>query len=382
MGCWLLEETVCSGREASAVPPQPTTRAAHSRTSVVHAPPLETITNWLAHRGTSMRSAPKGKPSEQFVAGRRIAQLLKQEVGPHPCASNIGWSSTIGGLPRRFLSPALPRRSRATRSAVTCAIPHWPMLGGSSVRNMRVPGPVPGWDARINGRGNVLSSVQPVGARDEGLEGLSQATVCCVSSHSDGTVRGTMSHMSLDTSSVFLDGVTHGIQMRKSAMDGGWRTDGGERKSRFCRSSLSSLEGSAPSGEARVREQGIRTKTSVCQLDGQMQRRPEVGASPCSLSALAAFFKLIETRLALDQPATRFTSWFRVRDGGLALFARRHIVKPHARRAVLCQPLCSNLDLLIRERPRVAPQPDPQRWIDRGMKTLFVFGPVGLRAAS
>lgn len=82
--------------------------------------------------------------------------------------------------------------------------------------------------------------------------------------------------------------------------------------------------------EAQVREQGIRTKTSVCQLDGQMQRRPEVDASPCSLSALAAFFKLIETRLVLDQPATRFTSWFRVRDGGLALFARRHMVKPHA----------------------------------------------------
>lgn len=68
----------------------------------------------------------------------------------------------------------------------------------------------------------------------------------------------------------------------------------------------------------------------VSGMFGQMQRRPEVGASPWSLSALAAFFKLIETRLALDQPATRFTSWFRVRDGGLALFARRHIVKPPA----------------------------------------------------
>lgn len=95
-------------------------------------------------------------------------------------------------------------------------------------------------------------------------------------------------------------------------------------------SSLSLLEGSAPSGEAQVRERESRASEQRRQLDGQMQRRPEVGASPCSLSALAAFFKLIETRLALDQPATRFTLWFRVRDGGLALFARRHIVKPHA----------------------------------------------------
>lgn len=78
------------------------------------------------------------------------------------------------------------------------------------------------------------------------------------------------------------------------------------------------------------RERAGHPNKDVSQLDGQMQRRPEVGASPCSLSALAAFFKLIETRLALDQPATRFTLWFRVRDGGLALFARRHIVKPHA----------------------------------------------------
>lgn len=330
MGCWLLEETVCSGREASAVSPQPTTRTAHSRTSVVHAPPLETITNWLAHRGTSMRSAPKGKPSEQFVAGRRIAQLLKQEVGPHLCASNIGRSSTIGGRPQGAFTPALPRRSRATRSAVTCAIPHWPMLGGSSVRNMRVPGPVPGWDARIDGCGNVVSSVHPLGARDEGLEGLSQASVCCVSSHSDGTVRGTTSHMSLDTSSVFLDGVTHGIQMRKSVMDGGWRADGGHGKSRFCRSFFSIVAGGECSvrGSSSQRERESRASGQRRQLDGQMQRRPEVGASPCSLSALAAFFKLIETRLALDQPATRFTLWFRVRR--LALFARRHIVKPHA----------------------------------------------------
>lgn len=331
MGCWLLEETVCSGREASAVPPQPTTRAAHSRTSVVHAPPLETITNWLAHRGTSMRSAPKGKPSEQFVAGRRIAQLLKQEVGPHLCASNIGRSSTIGGRPQGAFTPALPRRSRATRSAVTCAIPHWPMLRGSSVRNMRVPGPVPGWDARIDGCGNVVSSVHPLGARDEGLEGLSQASVCCVSSHSDGTVRGTTSHMSLDTSSVFLDGVTHGIQMRKSVMDGGWRADGGHGKSRFCRSFFSIVAGGEcsvrGSSSQREREQGIRTKTSVGWADAET---PRGGRITVLCRHWLLFFTLIETRLALDQPATRFTLWFRVRDGGLALFARRHIVKPHA----------------------------------------------------
>lgn len=151
--------------------------------------------------------------------------------------------------PRRFHPSALPRRSRATRSAVTCATPHWPMLGGSSVRNMRVQGPVPGWDARIDGCGNVVSSVHPLRARDEGLEGLSQASVCCVSSHSDGTVRGTTSHMSLDASSVFLDGVTHGIQMRKSVMDGGWRADGGHGKSRFCRSFFSIVAG----GECSVR---------------------------------------------------------------------------------------------------------------------------------
>jgi hypothetical protein len=185
MGCWLLEETVCSGREASAVPPQPTTRAAHSRTSVVHAPPLETITNPLAHRSTSMRNAPKWKPSEEFCCWSQDRQPLKQEVGPHPCASSIGWSSTIGGPPRRF-SPDVREQLDPPSLA---AIPHWPMLGGSSVRNMRVPGLVPGWDgkvcARINGRGNVVfanacPSVQchPRGARDEGL---SRASVCCVS---------------------------------------------------------------------------------------------------------------------------------------------------------------------------------------------------------
>lgn len=181
--------------------------------------------------------------------------------------------------PRRFHPSApqtFPRRSRATRSAVTCAIPHWPMLGGSSVRNMRVPGPVPGWDARIDGCGNVVSSVHPLGARDEGLEGLSQASVCCVSSHSDGTVRGTTSHMSLDTSSVFLDGVTHGIQMRKSVMDGGWRADGGHGKSRFCRSFFSIVAGGEcsvrGSSSQREREQGIRTKTSVGWADAETPR--------------------------------------------------------------------------------------------------------------
>jgi hypothetical protein len=47
------------------------------------------------------------------------------------------------------------------------------------------------------------------------------------------------------------------------------------------------------------------------------------------------------------------------------------------RRAVLCQPLCSTLDLLICERPRVAPQTGPQRWIDRGMKSLLCLDQSG-----
>lgn len=79
-----------------------------------------------------MRSAPKGKPSEQFVAGRRIAQLLKQEVGPHLCASNIGRSSTIGGRPQGAFTPALSPDVREQLDPPSLAQPHiGQCLGGA-----------------------------------------------------------------------------------------------------------------------------------------------------------------------------------------------------------------------------------------------------------
>ncbi|KAK1830286.1 hypothetical protein QBC39DRAFT_112962 [Podospora conica] len=153
MGCRLLEEAGCSGQVPG---------------SFCRATPAHDARGTFENIGCSC--TPSGNNHQPAGASRHLhAQCPKVEAGGAVCC----WSQDrpapeTGGRPPsvcldcqdclehrmvlddwwapKALSP--PDVREPTRSAVTRAIPHWPMLGGSSVRNMRVPVPglgLPGW---------------------------------------------------------------------------------------------------------------------------------------------------------------------------------------------------------------------------------------------
>ena len=192
------------------------------------------------------------------------------------------------------------------------------LLGGSSVRNMRVPGPVPGWDGKVRPNewsrergGCECLSQRPVsilvGLATRGSHRRAVLRFVTLGWHSEGHHVPHVSRYIICVPRWRYSRYTDEEICHGRRMEGG----GGDEKKQILpvfSSLYPSLEGSAPSGDGCPSSQRATSPNDDVRMDGQMQRRPEVGASSSSLSALAAFFKLIETRLSFDQPATRFTS--------------------------------------------------------------------------